>query len=570
MQTERYSVNDLDFTPNHSLHPSPIDWRDQFIYFLLVDRFNDGDTQTEAYLPQDESTERDISEGRKFQGGKIKGITQRLSYIKNLGCTTVWLSPIFKNNIDQSDSYHGYGIQNFLDVDSRFGTMEDLQELTREAHALDMYVVLDIIFNHTGDVWAYPEGHPYYYADGQQFPFGYWREHDPAEGMQIDDAVWPVELQDPNVFKRKGEIRNWGRTDEMRDGDFLSLKEIDINQPKVLDALIKSYKAWILNTDVDGFRIDTVKHMEHTAVAVFCNAIREYAQRIGKHNFFMFGEIVGDDAEIQKYIGRNVRFENTHERFPSLDAGLDFPLYFMLEDVIKGFTSPAVLRGRYDNFHQFYADHGEAGRYFVTFIDNHDQMSRPYRRFMHNNPYPQQAVLAMAYLLTSQGVPCIYYGTEQGFDGGGDNDSYVRECMFGGTWGAFESQGKHFFNEFNEIYHGINSLAIIRKQEATLRYGRQYFREISTDAEAFYHPDNGECTLAFSRILDTEEVLVCLNLSNQSRSDFVTVDNHLSSPGTPMRNLLRPNMTYDILQRENKRVYVQVELPAHGVAILKC
>lgn len=570
MQTIPYSVKDLDFTPNQVLHPSPTDWRDQFIYFLLVDRFDNAQNRVAAYSPDAVRSGHDVSEGRQFQGGTIKGITRRLDYIQNLGCTTVWLSPIFKNRIDQTDTYHGYGIQNFLDVDSRFGSMEDLQELTREAHARGMYVVLDIIFNHTGDVWAYPEGQPYYYADGQQFPFGYWREHDPAQGMQLDDAVWPVELQDPEVFKRKGEIRNWWRADEARDGDFLSLKEIDLNQPRVLDALIKSYKAWILNADIDGFRIDTVKHMEYTAVAIFCNAIREYAQRIGKHNFFMFGEIVGDDNEIQKYIGRNVRFEGTNERFPSLDAGLDFPLYFLLEDVIKGFTSPAELRKRYDHFRQLYADHGEAGRYFVTFVDNHDQMSRPYRRFMHNNPYPAQAVLAVGYLLTSQGIPCIYYGTEQGFDGGGDNDCYVRECMFGGKWGAFDSTGMHFFNETHEIYHGIHAIAELRKQQAALRYGRQYFREISNDTKHFYHPDNGQCTLAYSRVLDTEEVLVALNLSNEPRSDYITVDVILSAPGVRMRNLLSPDISYEVKQTAEGRAYIQLPLRAHGIAILKC
>jgi glycosidase len=148
-------------------------------------------------------------------------------------------------------------------------------------------------------------------------------------------------------------------------------------------------------TDVDGFRIDTVKHMESSATAIFCNAVREYAKRIGKHNFFIFGEIVGDDLTIQRYIGRNSRIPGTDERFPSLDAALDFPLYFVLEEVIKGFVNPSHLRERYERFRTLYADHGEAGRYFVTFVDNHDQMSRPYRRFLHRNPFDKQAVLAI-------------------------------------------------------------------------------------------------------------------------------------------------------------------------------
>ncbi len=306
-------------------------------------------------------------------------------------------------------------------------------------------------------------------------------------------------------------------------------------------------------------------------MAIFCNAVREYAQRIGKHRFFLFGEIVDSDVTIEKYIGRNARLEGTNERFPSLDAALDFPLYFELEEVIKGFKSPEVLRQRYERFRTLYADHGEAGRYFVTFIDNHDQMARKYRRFMHDNPYPQQAVVAMAYLLTSLGIPCIYYGTEQGFDGGGDNDSYVRECMFGGKWGAFDSTDRHFFNPQHPIYQGIRAVAQVRKNELALRYGRLYFREISGNGVDFGFPQSGQCTLAYSRILDTEEVVIALNLTNEARSDCITVDSNLSNPKlAKMRNLLNARAPrLQVEQAPDQRAYVKVSLQPYEVAILK-
>jgi glycosidase len=308
--------------------------------------------------------------------------------------------------------------------------------------------------------------------------------------------------------------------------------------------------------------------MEDSATAIFCNAVREYAQRMGKHRFFMFGEIAASDRVIQDYLGRNARIEGTNERFPSLDAALDFPLYFSLEDVIKGFSNPAVLRARYEAFRREYADHGEAGRYFVTFIDNHDQIGRPRQRFMHGNPHPRQAVLAVAYLLTSQGVPCIYYGTEQGFDGGGADDSHLRECMFGGTWGAFGTSRRHFFNPDHEIYRGVQKVAALRAREPALRYGRQYFREISGNGIDFGHPIDGRCTLAYSRILDTEEVLVAMNLTSQPREDWVTVDNKLSAAGYQMRDLLDAQRRVGI-EAAAGRACVRVALPAHGLAILK-
>lgn len=564
------SVKELDFTPRGKVFPSPSDWRDVFTYFLLVDRFDNNEQDLPAYDPASTPKGRNPEQGKVFQGGNLKGIIRRLDYIQGLGANAIWLSPVLKNRQEKTDTYHGYGIQDFLYVDPRFGAKEDLQELVGQAHKRNMYVILDIITNHTGDNWAYPGDYPYYYWKGASgpFDFGFWRERDPANGFQEDDAVWPEQLQQPECYKRRGQIRNWGDRDEAINGDFLSLKELDITQANVLDTLIKAHKYWIALTDVDGFRVDTVKHTESSATAIFCNAVREYAKRIGKHDFFIFGEIVGDDLSIQSYIGRNSRIPGTNERFPSLDAALDFPLYFILEEVIKGFLNPSHLRERYERFKTLYADHGEAGRYFVTFVDNHDQMSRPYRRFMHLNPFHGQAVLAIGYLLTSQGVPCIYYGTEQGFDGGGDHDSYVRECMFGGQWGAFDTTGHHFFNPQHPIYQGIAKIAAIREREPALRYGRQYFREISGNGSDFGHPLGGQYTLAYSRILDSTEILVAMNLDTDPRNDFVAVDANLSPAGQKMVNLLVPGKQVTVEER-GQRHAVRIPLDGYEMAIFK-
>jgi Glycosidases len=567
------SVKDINFDIQNGVFPSPSDWRDVFIYFLLVDRFDNNVGDTEPYSNSSEPQALDISQGKKFQGGNIKGITRRLDYIKGLGANAIWLSPVFRNRQEIDESYHGYGIQDFLKVDERFGKLEDLQELVKEAHSRDMYVILDIIINHTGDNWEYPEDDPYYYwknAPGP-FDFGAWRTFptdNDHNSIGENDAVWPQELQSPECYKRRGQITDWNDPEQAVNGDFFTLKELDVRRPDVLDTLIKIYKYWIKETDIDGFRIDTVKHLESSSTAIFCNAIKEYAKSIAKHNFFIFGEIVGDDTTIQKYIGRNSRIPGTNERFPSLDAALDFPLYFVLEEVIKGFSNPEVLRNRYEAFRNLYTDHGEAGRYFVTFVDNHDQMIRPYRRFMHGNNIHQQAVLAMTYLLTSQGIPCIYYGTEQGFDGGGEDDAYIRECMFGGEWGAFRTQGYHFFNPENPIYCGISEVAKIRMSEPALRYGRQYFRQISENGTDFFYPLSGKNTLAYSRILDTSEVLVAMNLDPEPGEDCIIIDSSLHSKGQKMTNLLCPEQQF-IIEQSGEAMFVKVDLDAHSMVILK-
>lgn len=198
------SVKGLDFATG-KVFQSPRDWRDQFIYFLLVDRFDNNQPGIPAYDPILAPQGRDPEQGRLFQGGNLKGIMRRLDYIRNLGCTAIWLSPIFKNRQEKDDSYHGYAIQNFLEVDPRFGSKEDLRELVRQAHARGMYVILDIILNHTGDNWAYPGDYPYYYwkeAPGP-FDFGFWRQRNPAPGLQPDDACWPTELQSSDCYKRR-------------------------------------------------------------------------------------------------------------------------------------------------------------------------------------------------------------------------------------------------------------------------------------------------------------------------------------------------------------------------------
>ena len=569
MSDKPKSLSEIDFTPAGGVFPSPVDWRDQFVYFLLVDRFSNGDKNIPAYDPDAAVNDRVDSDGEQWQGGTLKGITERLDYIKNLGCTVIWLSPIFRNRKGMN-TYHGYAIQNFLDVDPRFGTIKDLQKLVQTAHKKGIYVVLDIVVNHTGDNWMYQGGYRYDYSNGERFPFDSWRMADPQKGIDWpEDAVWPLEFQNPEWYRRKGEIVHWDSFPEAREGDFCTLKELDTSKSEVLRALIDAYKFWIALADVDGYRLDAIKHVEDSNASIFCSAIREFAQKIGKKNFFLFGEIIGNDKLIDQYIGRNAKIPGSNERFPSLDAALDFPLWGVLEWVIKGLANLYELRARYDSFRDIYADHGQAGQYFVTFLDNHDQIGRnPRGRFLYNNTFTEQAMLAMGYLLTSLGIPCIYYGTEQGFNGGGDHDKYIRECMFGGKWGAFNTTGRHFFNPDNPFYRQITKFASLRQSEPALRYGRQYFREISGNGLDFGFPVDGRCTLAYSRILDDTEILIAMNLDAAPRNDFITVDARLTPAGKSMENLVKQDTAATVLIKGGRHA-VRVNLGPHETAVLK-
>ncbi len=248
--------------------------------------------------------------GTRFQGGTIKGIQSKLDYLKGLGVTTLWVGPVWRQRADLQ-TYHGYGIQNFMDVDPRFGTRQDLRDLVDAAHERGLYVILDIIFNHTGNNFFYEcDGQP---ADTQPYryeppyPLFAWRSKDgsPTQTIiDIDDGVWPIELQNPDLYTRAGSIGNWDVASwenplhedvEFRRGDFFDLKDVDLERDDAINIMTAIYQYWIALTDCDGFRIDTVKHMPIEAVRRFCEGIREYAESIGKDNFWLLGEVAGGD-----------------------------------------------------------------------------------------------------------------------------------------------------------------------------------------------------------------------------------------------------------------------------------
>ncbi len=562
------STDQLNFKLRKHIHPSPNDWRDQFIYFLLVDRFDDNRWHF-PYLGFSKKPMLNIKNGVGIHGGNIKGVKRRLKYLKSLGVTTIWLSPIMKNRVDKDGSLHGYAVQNFLEVDPRFGTKEDLSDLVDTAHKMGMYIVLDIVINHTGDNWAYEnDAQPQFSEDATPYPFGFWRSESQSDQFGPDDAVWPAELQDPDCYTRRGAITCWNDSEQALHGDFFNLKDLNLNYQPTLEALIAIYKYWIAEIDIDGYRVDTVKHVDNQASVKFFNSIKEYAESIGKHNFLIFGEIVDSDETIARYVGNQTV---NGERIQALDASLDFPLYFVLHEVIKGKVSPSELRKRYEVMRNTYA-HTDGSDALVTFIDNHDQMSRPYRRFLFDAEDNRQAILAVGYLLTTIGIPSIYYGTEQGFNGGGSagdhQDNVIRECMFGGRWGAFGIQHRHFFNRRHTLYTNIAKIAIVRANEPALRYGRLYFREISIEGADFKYPDLGDGCIVFSRILDDTEIVVALNLSAETQTYSISLDETLTPPGTAMENLLNEHVQL-LTNSESDRSILSLTLQPFEITILK-
>ena len=299
------SIKDIDLTPisGKTYFNCDREWREEFIYFLMVDRFHDGQARTPTSSSARSSGSGTLQQLKKFCGGTLRGIKNHIDYIEQLGCTSIWLSPPFENNDAPNpncDKYHGYSIQNYLDVDPRFGTKQDLVDLVDAAHARNMRVILDVVTNHSGDNWAYPDDNPFFYFNDIQFPFGKLRR---------PDRPLPRELQNPNFYHRRGQIRNFDAQPEAQHGDFFTLKDFnneeDSDGLQLIDTLVKAHCYWIREADIDGFRMDAVKHMGEIAVARFCTGIREYAYSLGKRWFFLFGELIAGDGAIDRYIGPN-------------------------------------------------------------------------------------------------------------------------------------------------------------------------------------------------------------------------------------------------------------------------
>lgn len=493
------------------------EWREEFIYFLLVDRFHDDHTRKSRKGISRQSGFGMAEDLQKICGGTIRGIINHLDYIHDLGCTALWLSPLFENN---AESYHGYAIQNYLEIDKRFGTKDDLEELVEKAHAMDMRVFLDIVLHHSGDNWFYPKDVPYYYHEGQVFPFGGWRSK---------SKPLPIELQNPELYTRKGRIRNFDAMPETRDGDFSSLKTFVLDEsPKSLwlqEVLLKIHCYWIREVDVDGFRIDAVKHMSEIAISRFCSSVREYAYKLGKKNFFMFGELVGAEHLYNNYIGPKTSVQvNDKTIYYGLNSVLDFPLHHILPDVILGKTSPGRLINRYESLRQSALHRGEFGEFLVTFIDNHDQVGQSLKHRFGKDANDKQIIAGIGFLLCALGTPCIYYGTEQGFDGSAESDWGIREAMF-----SLDNNKMNALNKNSTIYKGIAQLAAIRKTKRVLKFGRMYARPTSTDGIRFHFPECKECLLAFSRLLFDDEIVVAYNSSSiTTKTEYIQVESNSS------------------------------------------
>lgn len=622
------SLLELDFVSltRRTFTPSPAAWEDQVVYFLLLDRFSDGNEQggfrdndgrpassgsTPLYSPEDPGrVDYDVwfRAGGAWQGGTLRGLKSKLGYLRRLGITALWVSPIFRQ-VAFEPSYHGYGIQNFLDVDPHFGTREEFRDFVQAAHQHGIYIILDIIAHHTGNVFAYAadrytthdpatgkqyvdprwDGKPYAvhgFLDREGQPTLPFDSPDPSrlEAAWPDGAIWPQEFQQPHLFLKKGHITSWDYFPEYAEGDMFDLKTLDLwvkwegqyrKDSSALDNLAIVYCFWIAYADIDGFRIDAAKHMGNEALRTFCDVIREFAQSIGKERFLLVGEIAGNCQQVWEVVEKT-----------GLDAALgidDIP--GKLERMVTGYAEP---NDYFSLFRNWVLDAQREHRWYrnqvVTLVDDHDQVRKGGGkwRFCGDSQVRDLAFNVLAVQLTTMGIPCIYYGSEQGFDSGGrpsGSDLVLRESMFGGRFGGLCTQGRHFFNEDGNLYRALADLIDLRKKLLPLRRGRQTLHRISGDGVSFGPPhrlgDRMRSLVSWSRLFIDQEVLIAVNTDEaQSVTAWSTVAPTFRVEGDQFHLIFwhapkpgpRPTGSLTV-ERKNGLLCVQMTLPPAGFVI---
>ncbi|WP_406367254.1 pullulanase-type alpha-1,6-glucosidase [Streptomyces sp. NBC_01546] len=493
--------------------------REQF-YFVLPDRFANGDPRNDrgGLTGSRLETGLDPTDKGFYQGGDLKGLTDRLDYIKDLGTTAIWMAPIFKNQPvqgkgdDVSAGYHGYWITDFTQVDPHFGTNADLERLIDKAHGKGMKVFFDVITNHTADVVDYREASysylskgafPYLTKDGVPFD-----DKDYADGKGkfpktgagsfprtpfVADAKKnlkaPAWLNDPQMYHNRGDSTFAGESSEQ--GDFFGLDDLWTERPEVVSGMEKIYEKWVEDFRLDGFRIDTVKHVNMEFWSQWATALDKYAAKRGRDDFFMFGEVYsGDTAVTSPYVTRG-----------RLDATLDFPL----QDAIRSYASQGAGAGRLaavlGDDYRYTTDKANAYEQ-VTFLGNHD-MGRFGAFLKQDRPGAGEQELLDRYRLAnelmflSRGNPVIYSGDEQGFTGaGGDKDarqplfaSRVADYLDDDQLGTVRTHASDAYDPGHPLYEQISALSKLTKAHPALRDGIQSERLADGSVYAFARTD---------------------------------------------------------------------------------
>ncbi|MFC0588638.1 alpha-amylase family glycosyl hydrolase [Novosphingobium aquiterrae] len=543
--------------------PAPADYRartpeQEVIYFVLPDRFANGDPKNDRGGIKGDRLKTGFDPAAKgfFHGGDLKGLTARLDYIQGLGATTVWFAPIFRNKPVQgppgqeSAGYHGYWITDFTSVDPHLGSNAEFKAFVDAAHARGMKVYMDIVVNHTADVIQYREvtrdGYPYrgkadypfsrrggvggapinpgFAGDGDASAANWAKLTDPSFAYTPcvpkgeEKAKTPAWLNDPIYYHNRGNS-NW-KGESALYGDFVGLDDVATEHPRVVAGMIEIYGDWIDKYGVDGFRIDTAKHVNPEFWRQFVPAMLARAKARGIPNFHIFGEVAtGDfDPALQAAWTRNA----------GLPSNLDFAFARAAVEAAAGKSGTEILARLLDD-DVLYEGGKAAALRLPTFLGNHDAgRFAMFLKQMNPGIRPEDLLardkLGHAIMLTMRGVPVIYYGDEQGFAGHG-GDQLARQDMFASKVpeyndealvGTTSTTAQANFNPAHPLYRFIADLARLRRATPALTGGASTVRAMSEKPGLF----------AVSRFdpVTGREVLLAYNTGTTPLTNRIAID----------------------------------------------
>lgn len=526
--------------------------QDETFYFAVTDRFENGDSANDhgGLAPGTSDADR-LRHGfwpadkGYFHGGDLAGITQRLDYLQQLGTTALWLTPVLRNNATQGDStnalghsagYHGYWTIDYQAIDPHLGGESDLRAMIQAAHARGIKIYFDVVVNHTGDVIRNAENQygyrsksdaPYRDAGGNSFDDrdfinGSFPALDAAHSFPYTpvflseaDATLknPAWLNNPIYYHNRGDSSFVGESNTY--GDIFGQDDLFTEHPDVVNGFIDVFSRWVTEFGVDGFRLDTVKHVNLEFWQRFGPEVTARAQAAGISDFFMFGEVFEFNPQVLSRYTKDAR----------LPSVLDFALKGSIDQFAVNGSGTHVLRDLFAA-DDYYTDADSNAYQLATFVSNHDvgrvgHLIRTNRAGASDAEKAARSRLAHAALFLARGFPVVYYGDEQGFVGGGsDKDS--REDMFASAVdahnaldliGTSATTAQSNFDVNHPLFQSVAQLAGLRRDHEALRRGYQIHRYSQGDAGIY----------AFSRITrDRTEYLIALNNSTNAASAAVT------------------------------------------------
>jgi len=501
---------------------------DDVLYLIMPDRFADGDPTNDE--PTEFPGSHDRAKPRAWHGGDLRGVEDHLAYLKDLGITTVWLTPIVKNGATQD--YHGYGAVDLYAVDPHLGTLQGYQDLVAAAHKLHMKVFFDVVPNHVGPLhpwvslpptpdWFHGTANDHLSSASPLKPDFYGQ---PSKKDVTNDLF--ESLQDPHT---PPEMRA-----NLTNGWFFGiLPDLNTENPFVVEYLIQNSIWWAESSGLDGFRIDTFPYVSRKFWAEWHSGLRKYYPRLST-----IGEVFHPDPTVTSF------FVGGHQGWDGIDTQLttvfDFPAFFTLRDVLLKQAPAGKLPNilRQDSLYP----HPD---FLVPFFANHDV---PRFASMPGSSIAKLK-LAFALTLTLRGIPQLYYGDEIAMPGGNDPDN---RRDFPGGWhedekSAFTPGGRT--PEQQEVFAYVQKLLRLRRDHGALRSGQ------------LWHLSSDDTSYVFLRDVEEEQLVIAFHNGTQPRDLTVPLRDTPAQDATGASVLLG-NAAADISSRA-----LHLHLPAQSLSI---